>query len=1045
MEQKTYWKGIEELTQDNAFEQKKHNEFPETLPIEDVFSENNLGKTSKRRDFLKQLGFSLTAATVAASCEIPVKKAIPYVVKPEEITPGVANWYASTFYDGTEYCSILVKTREGRPIKIEGNTLSPVTRGATNAKVQASVLNLYDVNRLRGPRKGEEDISWEQADKEIMQKLSGIAANEGNIRLLTGSIISPSTRQLINEFKAQYPTTEHITWDAVSHAGMLAANENYFGKRALPTYNFDKAQIIVSFDADFLGTWISPSAFTRQYIQNRKVAKGKAKMSRHYQFEPGLSITGSNADVRASVKPSQQGQAILNLYNKLAVLANASEVGSVSKLDGKAGSAIATAATELWQNRGRSLVVAGSNDTHIQYVVNAINEMLNSYGATIDMDHPSYILQGNDKAVMDLVAEMNSGNVSALFLHNVNPAYDHPMADKFAAGLKKVGLTVSFNERADETGSMCQFSTPDHHYLESWDDAMPIAGHYSLSQPTIAPLHKTRAFAESLLAWMGKDGNYYDYIKKYWEENLFPQQSKYTNFNTFWDKSLHDGVFNSSAGSEPMADATDAADETTEEAGSAASGTGIDAAASAIKSHQSKGDIEISLYEKVGIGDGKYANNPWLQELPDPISKVTWDNYIALSPKYAIAKGWKQGDILKITANNHSIELPVLYQPGQMQGTASIALGYGRNKVGKAGNGVGQNAFPFVSWHNNSHAYYITGATVEPTGKHDELAQTQTHHHVEGRPIVKETTLGAYAKNPVAGNEDRAKVQSHMVTLYPKELSDYKGNGPHWGMLVDLNSCVGCGGCVVACNAENNVPVVGKEDIRMARDMHWMRIDRYYTYVDDNGNAINKEKAFGKDLANIADDAAVEVIFQPMLCQHCDNAPCENVCPVAATSHSSEGLNQMAYNRCIGTRYCANNCPYKVRRFNWRDYTNTDAFPWNEMPGAEEMLEDLTRMVLNPDVTVRSRGVMEKCSFCVQRIQDAKLTAKREHRPLKDGDVTVACQQSCPAEAIVFGDMNDPESKISKMGKDERNYAVLEELHVLPSIQYQTKVRNKKA
>ncbi len=1029
MENKTYWKGLAELEETPEFVHERDKEFSQELPIEEIFNSNFVQKPRARRDFLKMLGFSVTAATVAASCKIPVRQAIPYVIKPEEIVPGLANYYASTYSDGSDYCSILVKTRDGRPIKIEGNSNSSVTRGGTSARAQASILSLYDKARTAFPKKGDQPVEWTAADTDIKTQLGAIKTKGGNIRILSSTILSPSTKNLIAEFGAYYGNTKHVVFEPMSNAGILSANEKSFGKRTIPGYSFDKAKVIVSFGADFLGTWISPIEFTKQYVSNRKVSKEKATMSRHYQFESHVSLTGSNADKRIAIKPSEQSEAVIALYNMIAGFAGKSGVTG-GKVSDKANKSLNKAAEEMWANKGASLVVCGSNDANCQTIVNAINDVLGSYGSTIDFDNSLNFSQGFDKDFSDLVSEMEAGSVDALIIYNSNPVYSFSNGKKFGEAIKKVGLSVSFNDRKDETTSLTTYHLPDHHYLESWNDAEPKAGKYSLSQPAINPIFNTRQAQDSLLKWMDSTIDYNNYLKNNWEKNIYPTQTLFSGFQSFWDDKIRFGVY-----------------EKATVTPSATSFSGdVNAAASA--SAPMSAGMELMVYESVSLGNGKYANNPWLLENPDPITKVVWDNVLMVPVPYAKENNLVDGDMVEVNANGVTMELPIVLQPGMANNTFATSVGLGREKVGRAGDGVGKNVYPFVSMIGDTMSYSNSKVTVKPTGNKYELAITQTHGTFEGRNVIQQTTLSEYQKNPKAGNESIEEYEhNNPITLYPQDIHQY--NGLRWGMNIDLNSCIGCGACQVACSTENNVPVVGKDEVRRVHEMHWIRIDRYYSFAGEKERVTQESHSnatgLGNQYDNVKDWEDIEVVHQPMLCQHCENAPCENVCPVAATNHSSEGLNQMTYNRCIGTRYCANNCPYKVRRFNWFDYTTADSFPWNtydKSQGVAMMIDDLTRMVLNPDVTVRSRGVIEKCSFCVQKLQDAKLNAKKQDRPLMDGEARTACQSACPADAIVFGDVNNKETAVSKTREDERNYYVLADLHVKPSIGYMVKVRN---
>jgi MoCo/4Fe-4S cofactor protein with predicted Tat translocation signal len=1063
---KKYWKGIEELSNDPEFLKNAHNEFPDFLPLKEAKgnAESTEDSGTDRRDFLKLLGFGVAAASLAA-CEAPVNNAIPYLNKPEEVDPGIANWYASTYLDGGDYCSVLVKTREGRPIKIEGNSLSGVTKGGTSARVQASVLSLYDEERLKFFTKNGKALTVSEygaLDEEVIAKLNAAQQAGKGIRIVSSTILSPSTKKVIADFKAKYPNTQHVMYDANSVSGLIQANKSSFGKAVVPSYDFGKANVVVSFGADFLGTWISPIEYAKGYAKNRKLGKSKKTMNKHYQFETNLSLTGSNADYRTPIKPSQEGLYVAALYNEIA-----GDKISVTPVN---DSRIKQAAADLMSNRGKSLVVSGSNDIAIQTLVNAINTALGNYGATIDINTPSYQRQGDDAAMAAFIEDVKNGSIGAVIFYNTNPVYDHPMGADLAAGLKNVDLKVAFADKANETASGENFIIcPDYHYLESWNDAEPKKGFFSLAQPTISPLYAgTRCAQESLLKWTGNNQTYYSYIQNNWKQLLSG------SFQGAWDKAVHDGVYESGksmettvAAPQPVVveDKKDSKkDKKNKAKGKAvvipaakpvivaapvAAGPDLNAIAEAINAGAKGGEIELKLYEKVGVGTGSQSNNPWLQELPDPVSKATWDNYLAVPLKLAGAKGWKQGDVVSVSANGkEAVKVPVLIQPGQANDTVSLAIGYGRTKAGKCGNNIGANAYPFVGMINGSLSYVSGKVEIKSTGETTKIAQTQTHHTIMARPIIQESVLDNYLADPKAGrhfptvNTSKGPVPAGdpSVDLWKQ----HEKPNHHWGMVIDLNSCIGCGACVVACQSENNIPVVGKKEVLNRREMHWMRIDRYYSSKEQTESNPKDTDYFKGDPSKLEyPEENPEVTFQPMLCQHCNHAPCETVCPVAATNHSSEGLNQMAYNRCIGTRYCANNCPYKVRRFNWFKYFENDQFDKNSA-----MNSIVGRMVLNPDVTVRSRGVMEKCTFCVQRIQEGKLNAKREKRRPIDGEIVSACSSACPTEAIVFGDMNDKESKVTVQLTAEnfdRAYHVLEEVGTRPNISYLTKIRNKKA
>ncbi len=1025
---KRYWKGIEEFTNDPEFIKHAGKEFPEYLPV------GNDEGGSSRRDFLKLMGFGVAAASLAA-CEAPVRRAIPYLNQPDTIDPGIPNYYASTYLQGGDYCSIVVKTREGRPIKIEGNKPSKVTMGGTSAQVQASVLTLYDKERLDGPRKEGSAISWENLDKEITEQLASVSSTGGQIRIVTNTILSPATLRIIENFKDKYPGATVITYDPASSAGILQANETNFGMRVLPSYDFSKAGTIVSLGADFIGTWISPVEFAKQYSKTRKVNAKNNKMSRHYQFESNLSLTGANADYRSPLKPSDEGDLVIGLYNLIASMAGENTV-SGGKPDFRY---LKKAANDLWRNKGRSLVVSGSNDPDVQILVNGINSMLGNYGSTISFNGYASYRQGDDKVMNGFIDDVKSGNVGAVIFYNCNPVYNHPRGAELAEALKEARLTITTSDRMDETASSVTYVAPDHHFLESWNDAEPKQGYFSLSQPTISPLFNTRQAQESFMTWSGNGGDFFNFLKEFWRTTMY-RESETFGFQYFWDKTLQDGIYES---------------ENTEKSSVPLQEIDAQAAAAAIVQNYKAGNgFELVLYYKVAIGDGTQANNPWLQEMPDTITKAVWDNYVTISQPDARELGITSElgltNMVNLTINGRTAKLPVIIQPGQANGTIGLALGYGRTKAGKVANGVGFDATPWITSINDNVYYAVTsGVQLEVTGDLYQVAQTQTHQTFMGRDnVVQETTLKEYKKNPSAG-----RAHPHITTwmneeksLTPGEVTLWKGHkypDHHWGLMIDLNSCTGCSACTIACQAENNVAVVGREEVINRREMHWIRIDRYYSSDASLNDLSGLEKASENP----------EITFQPMMCQHCNHASCETVCPVAATTHSTEGLNMMAYNRCIGTRYCANNCPYKVRRFNWFKYHDNKQFDRNL-----SMNNNLGKMVLNPEVTVRSRGVMEKCSLCVQRIQAGKLAAKIERRTTTDDDFNTACASACPADALVFGDMNDANSEISKMLRirdyegdgtirktmaEERAYTMLEEVGTRPNVTYLTKIRNK--
>jgi molybdopterin-containing oxidoreductase family iron-sulfur binding subunit len=984
----SHWKTLDELHQGPP----KTGEFRGGLP-----GSGGTAAEATRRDFLALMGFSLAAAGLAG-CRAPVQNAIPMLVGTDDIVPGVANFYATTCGGCASSCSLLVKQRDGRPIKIEGNAESDLFGGGTCATGQATVLDLYDNERLRGPLWRGQPVSWDEIDRHVVDSLNAARANKSRVVLLSNTITSPSTLAVIRGLAGGLPNFRHVVYDPVSYSALREANAKSFGTAAIPHYSLDKAQVIVGIDADFLGTWLSPVEFARQYAANRRSEEHPAL---HIQFEPGMTVTGSNADVRVPVAPSELGMVAVALLRRIANKASASFVDNtpVPFLDPHKLDAVAE---ELWKHRGESLIVSGCNDVSVQIVVNALNSLLDNVGKTLDFSKPSLQRTGDDAALAELVEDMNRGQVHTLMLYGVNPGYDYPDSGHFLNGLDKVALSVSFSDRRDETSSRVHAICPDHHFLEAWGDAEPVASHFSLAQPLIAPLFDTRATQESMFRWLAPSPatannpspTHYAYLREFWRSQMLPRQKHTQDFDAFWESSLQDGVI--------ALPAATAASQPSHRGDWKAAAQNIVAAFRESLAQRRDGQVELSFYESIALRDGRHANNPWLQELPDPISKTTWGNYAAVSPQLAGRLSLRDGDVLRLTTVRGSVELPAMVQPGQEARTISIALGYGRQKVGKAGQNVGVNVYPLTHIAGGARQYSVAGVLIEKTGRAQKVASTQSHFSLEGRPIVLETTLEEL-------HHEAGEAREVLPTIWEERL-----HGEHsWGMAIDMNACTGCSACVVACQAENNVPVVGHDQVERARIMHWIRIDRYYS-----GDAENPKS-----------------VHQPIMCQHCQNAPCETVCPVLATTTGSEGLNQQVYNRCIGTRYCANNCPYKVRRFNWYNYTENLEYDFN-------MTNPVGRLVLNPDVAVRSRGVMEKCSLCVQRIQLAKNIALQGKRTLVDGDIQTACQQACPTQAIVFGDLKDPNSRVSRLRASQRHYEVLEELGVRPNVGYLKKVRN---
>lgn len=1013
---KIQFRSIHELKDPALNNKLAQKEFQEEIPVEDFLgdAEKN-GSSTSRRDFLKLLGFSTAAVTLAA-CEAPVIKTIPYVVKPHDIIPGIPNYYASTYFDGFDFASVLVKTREGRPIKIEPNPAAG-DLGKTNARAQASVLSLYDNDKVKQPKLDGKDETFDKVDSFVLKGLDEAKASGKKIVLLSHSFASPTFKKLFAEFKAKYPTAELVTYDAFPYSAALDAAQEVFGQRALPVYDLKGSELVVSFQADFLGDY-NASSLETSYAAARKPGPN---MLRHIQVESNMSLTGANADSRYRLKPSAVNKTLVEVYNAI--------------VGGGTSDKTATEIANELKAKGSKAVVFADGSKGAQVLAHLINQKLGSVAFT----GKANFLKEFDKArYQEFLGWVNAGQVGVLIANNVDPIYSHPKGEDFKKSLSKVPYVIAVADKKNEMYKAAKAVIPVANWLESWGDIEPQTGVYSLMQPTIQKIYKSRQIEESLLVWKnGKNNaanNYYDYLKANAATILGG-----TSFN----KALYNGI-NISSNAATLSYAGGNAAQAVAELG-----------------NFKASELELVLYTKTSMGDGTQANNPWLQELPDPITRMSWDNYLTISPKDAEkfgidndlnARMQLDGSIVNLTVNGVTIkDVPVFVQPGQAEGSVGLALGYGKKNSGATAD-TGVNAYPLFDGSN----LVLSGVKIEKTGEDHEFAGIQLQNTLMGRyEIAKEVPLAEFINVPF---DDEHKgwnkpLEYHTISgaLPARKIDLWDAfddtDGPHFNLSIDLNSCTGCGACIIACQAENNVPVVGKEEVRMSRDMYWLRIDRYYSsrqtvevyeglkegmaVPELYGTAFNKE---GGALNHPADNP--DVIFQPVMCQHCNHAPCETVCPVAATSHGKQGQNHMAYNRCIGTRYCANNCPYKVRRFNWFTYNLNDKFDFN-------MNNDLGRMVLNPDVVVRTRGVMEKCSMCIQMTQNTILEAKKEGRKVKDGEFQTACSKACSTGAMTFGDMNDKESEVRKLYASNRRYYLLEEIGTKPNVFYHTKVRNR--
>ncbi len=1000
-----FWITVDQAQNPVEFAKNIPGEFASS-PVREGFEKDGL----ERRDFMKIMGASALMASLAGCAKRPLQKIVPYVTNPEEIIPGQPNFYAST--DPTTGYGLVLKTREGRPIKVDGNADHPLNRGALNARGQAMIHDLYDPDRLRAPLAGGVETTWEQFDAEVIRALAG---SKGSAWLLTGTMLSPTLKRVISDLGLK-----HVMVDAIPMDDVLDGQSQSYGSRVFPRYRFDRADYVLSLGADFLGTWGSSVEYTKQFSDKRRLEGSNNSMSKLVMFEPVMTVTGQNADKRFTVHPADLlpiGLAIAHevakLTGKAAEELSAFSAVSVAQQVGISAETILEVAKDLVKFRGHGLVVAkdgGANGVALQNTVNYLNSILDFEGETVDgSSSPSLQFQGSHSDLEKLMNAISTGGVKTLIVAGINPVYLFADSMKIKERLQAVPNLIYFGSYQDETAALARLVGAESHPFEAWGDVSPQNDIYGIQQPTIRPLWQTRSLLESFMAWPTAE-------RLVSEKGIEPTEEAYKEvlktakvwhgragggkgFQDWWDDFLMSGIVSTGNrdGKSPVR---------------AFHADALRAAATAARAPANKGgegEFTLVLTSSVAMGDGFQANNALLQELPDPVSKNTWGNYLAVSPTMAAKMGWSDGDFVKVETSGSNAELSIYRQPGMRDGVVAAHLGYGRRFKGRVGNGVGVSFANFTgnSMMGTRPSHVIAGVRVVKTGASERVPSSQIHHALDGREIIFDTTLEEYRKNPKSGI-----VREFAEGKGPDSIwSGFKYEGYRWGMSIDLSSCTGCSACVVACSVENNVPSVGKDQVQKNREMQWIRIDRYYA----------------------GDPAEPETVLQPMLCQHCENAPCETVCPVVATVHSDEGLNQMIYNRCVGTKYCSNNCPYKVRRFNW--YNNN-----GDMNGK---LEHPIPLAKNPEVTLRSRGVMEKCTFCVQRIEAGKSQAKSQGRRVNDNDIRTACQDACPADAIVFGDTNNPESRVSKLKANPRGFLSLEELNVRPQVTYLTKVRNR--
>jgi MoCo/4Fe-4S cofactor protein with predicted Tat translocation signal len=999
-----YWRSFEELADTPTFQEYLRHEFPRQAGewMDEV----------GRRHFLKLMAASLGLAGTMGCLRQPEEKIVPYVSQPEEVLPGKPLFFATAVTLGGYATGILVESHLGRPTKIEGNPDHPASLGATDAFTQAAILSLYDPDRSQTVMHRERVATWNNFLTAIAGELPALQARRGRgLRILTETVTSPTLGDQLQSLLEEMPDARWHQYEPCGRDNVRAGAKLAFGEYVDTIYHFDQAEVIVSLDADFL--WGMPGSvrYAREFIDRRRVVgNGEAdqseseqaggtpdlRMSRLYAIESTPGLVGAMADHRLPLAPSEIEPLARAIADRSGVRLPQGGADMPANVTGKWLDAVVS---DLRDQAGRSIVIAGEGQPPVVHaLVHAINRELGNLGKTVEYIEPVDAKSEDQLASLkSLVDDMEAGEVDLLLILDGNPVYNAPAAFDFAGKLKKVKFTVHLSQHYDETSFLCHWHLPAAHFLESWGDARAFDGTASIIQPLIAPLYDGRTAYDVLSVLQGNaERATYETVQQYWQKRLNAD-----NFGRIWRKAVHDGVVPDTSAEPRDVDLSfEGNDPRTE------------------RPPGGEGDLEIVIPPDPTVWDGRFANNGWLQELPKPLTKLTWDNAVYVSPKVAESQQLANGDLVELTVNNRTLEAPVWIVPGQAEGVVSLSLGYGRTRSGRVGDGVGFNAYQI---RPASGPWFATGVQLKKTSRRYPLVVTQDHYNMQGRDVVQFGTLDEYKNDAnflLAGHPSKSREHSHepfnLPTLYPDEKSDFperKETDNAWGMVIDQTACIGCNACVIACQAENNTPIVGKEQVSHAREMQWLRIDRYYVGDVDNP----------------------DTYFQPMLCQHCEKAPCELVCPVGATVHSSEGLNQMIYNRCVGTRYCSNNCPYKVRRFNFLNY---EAFIHYDT-------EPQLAMLRNPDVTVRSRGVMEKCTYCVQRIQEAKIEAHKENnRKITDRDIQTACQQACPTRAIVFGNVNNSESQVAKLKTSPLNYGVLAELNTRPRTTYLARLRN---
>ena len=967
----SYWRTLEELAQSEEVQRVVEQEFPSAASL--------LTSGLSRRDFLRIMSASLALAGLGACANKPSEQILPYIQAPEDLVAGKSVEYATAFTLGGYGIGVLVKSFEGRPIKLEGNPQHPANLGGTNPFAQASILNLYDPERSQVVRRSNGISTWEDFVTSVRSRLDLQRPKAGaGLRLLTGAVTSPTLGEQIRLLLKQFPQAKWHSYEPISRDHTREGTRLALGQEGENQYRFERAEVIVALDSDFLFAEPGSLRYAREFSNRRRVRGEQAQMNRLYVAEPTPSITGSMADHRVAIAASRIAQLAQAMGRRLGVTQSGGEdPQELAPYEAW----IETVTADLQEHRGSSLVFAGEyQPPQVHVLAHAINQRLGNVGNTIVYSEPvEEQVSSRAASLPELVRDMAQGRVEVLLILGANPVFTAPADLGFRDALSPVPFRAHFGEYEDETSGLCEWHVPQAHFLETWSDSRSFDGTATIMQPLIAPLYGGKSPHEVMAILTGSaETSSYDIVRAFWRA-----RGSDGDFETWWQRALHDGFVAGSA--------------------AAAKTVSVRAPSSAPQDksaaqQESVGGLELVFRPDPTIWDGRFANNAWLQELPKPLTKLTWDNAALISPRTAQRLNLKNGDVIELRSGKGSAAGPVWINPGQADESVTVHLGYGRTRGGRVAAGTGFNVYPL---RTTREQWFASGLQITKTGRRHELVTTQGHHTMEGRPLVRSGTLEHYREDPEFVHQMGHEPPPDL-SLYPEHRFDVSA----WGMVIDTTVCIGCNACVMACQAENNIPVVGKDQVARGREMHWLRVDRYYD--------------------GAAEDP--DVLFQPVPCMHCENAPCEPVCPVGATAHSTEGLNDMVYNRCVGTRYCSNNCPYKVRRFNFYQYA--------------DFKTEVRKLGYNPDVTVRSRGVMEKCTYCVQRINHGRIEAKKENRPIRDGEVVTACAQACPTGAIIFGDLTDADAEVSKLKKDPLNYAMLAELNTRPRTTYLARLKN---